>query len=204
MVDMHNQSIAPLSAARVFPLPANPAGSLLSQFMPGVAEQIGLASQEMPERVPYAVRDAINNGLNDVNTEKLIAVLQSMPRSEQTYTRHILHADLAGRFTVAALVWGHQQFSPVHAHHTWCAYRVLTGELTESHFEWDKMAQEAYLFNKVKRQAGQSVCGQAGLELIHRLGNANPQPAISIHVYGVDAEKISSHVNHVLSWSEKI
>ena len=78
------------------------------------------------------------------------------------------------------------------------------GVLTESHYEWDATQQKAYLFNKVKRQAGQSVSGNAGLELIHRLGNESAGRAISIHVYGVEAESISTHVNHLVPWSEKI
>jgi hypothetical protein len=77
------------------------------------------------------------------------------------------------------------------------------GTLTESHFEWDDTQQKAYLFNKVKRLAGQSVCGNAGLDLIHRLGNEAEQRAISIHVYGAAVEDISTHVNHVLPWAEK-
>ncbi len=159
---------------------------------------------DQADLVPYAVRQALNDGLAGGAAAKLADLLSSMPVSEQTYTRHILHADPKGRFTVVALIWGPQQFSPVHAHHTWCTYRVLAGELTESHYEWDRTAQQAYLFNKVIRSAGQSVCGHAGLELIHRLGNAGTQPAMSVHVYGMDSGRIATHVNRVLPWSEKI
>jgi hypothetical protein len=184
-------------------LAASPVGSLLEQCLPGLAGEIELACMGQADLVPYAVRQALNDGLADAqDAAQLGTLLGSMPRSEQTYTRHILHADPMGRFTVVALIWGAQQFSPVHAHHTWCAYRVLEGELTESHYEWDRTAQQAYLFNKVIRTAGQSVCGHAGMELIHRLGNSGCAPAVSIHVYGVDSGRVGSHVNRVLPWAE--
>ncbi len=190
------------------PTPTRPralrAQSLLARHLPATVEQIERACMDQADLVPYAVRQALNDGLAGGAAAKLADLLSSMPVSEQTYTRHILHADPKGRFTVVALIWGPQQFSPVHAHHTWCTYRVLAGELTESHYEWDRTAQQAYLFNKVIRSAGQSVCGHAGLELIHRLGNAGTQPAMSVHVYGMDSGRIATHVNRVLPWSEKI
>jgi predicted metal-dependent enzyme (double-stranded beta helix superfamily) len=176
---------------------------MLEQHLPGVVKQIEVACMGQADLIPYAVRQALNDGLGGCASEPLIAHLKGLPASEQTYTRHVLHADHAGRFTVVALVWQTQQFSPVHAHHSWCAYRVVAGELTESHYEWDRAQERAYLFNKVVRRAGESICGHAGLELIHRLGNAAGEPAISIHTYGVDAERISTHVNRILPWSEK-
>lgn len=183
---------------------ASRAQSLLALHLPGTVDEIERACMGQADLVPYAVRQALNDGLAGGAAAQLTAVINGMPTSEQSYTRHVLHADPKGRFTVVALVWGAQQFSPVHAHHTWCTYRVLSGELTESHYEWDRAAQQAYLFNKVIRCAGQSICGHAGLELIHRLGNAGTLPAISIHVYGMDAGRIATHVNRVLPWTEKI
>jgi len=185
-------------------LVATPMPSLLQQHLPAAATQIANACSGSTDLIAYRVRQALNEVLTSQATHQLLIAINARPVSAQTYTRHILHADPAGRFTVAALVWGPQQSSPVHAHHTWCAYRVLMGTLTESHFEWDAVQQKAYLFNKVKRQTGQSVCGKAGLDLIHRLGNESEQRAISIHTYGAAVENLSTHVNHVLPWAEKI
>jgi hypothetical protein len=84
---------------------------------------------------------------------------------------------------------------------------VLSGALTETHYAWDTAAGHAYPFNSFARSAGQSVCGHAGLELIHRLGNASyddPLPALSLHVYGVDSERVSSHVNRVLASMQRV
>lgn len=178
--------------------------SLLDQHLPSVSEDIVCALGGPADLVAYRVRQAINDGLTShSDMEKLLSVLRTKPQSDQSYTRHVLHADPGGRFTVVALVWGPTHSSPVHAHHTWCAYRIVEGALTESHYEWDSASQKAYLFNKVTREAGQSVCGNAGLASIHRLVNETSAPAISIHAYGVDVERISTHVNHIVPWSEK-
>ena len=40
------------------------------------------------------------------------------------YARHTIASDPAGRFTLLAIVWAPGQFSPPHAHETWCAYAV--------------------------------------------------------------------------------
>lgn len=46
--------------------------------------------------------------------------------------------------------------------------------------------------------AGDAVFSHAGLEQIHQLGNGDTEPAISIHVYGVDGERAGSHVNRLV------
>jgi hypothetical protein len=73
--------------------------------------------------------------------------------------------------------------------------------LFESHFEYDRSIERAYLFNRVKRAAGQSVCGHGGMDFIHRLHNDGDQTAVSIHVYGMDEARISSHVNRIMAVS---
>jgi len=48
------------------------------------------------------------------------------------------------------------------------------------------------------RTAGYGCFAQAGLDQIHRLGNAGVAPAISIHVYGVAWERIATDVNRMV------
>jgi len=113
------------------------------------------------------------------------------------YARHLLYADPLGRFSVVALVWLPGQRTPVHAHYTWCAYRVAEGALREDRYRWNPQRGEAELAETVGRTAGQTGCGHAGYEQIHRLGNAGQGPALSIHVYGIDAERVATHVNRL-------
>lgn len=160
--------------------------------------QIQLACCEQAVLTPQSVRKALDEALVGMTATELAHQILTLPRKSETYTRHILHADPKGRFTIVALVWEKGQASPVHAHFTWCAYKVLNGVLSESHFEWDRSAQQAKLTGEVERPSGQSVCGHAGLELIHQLGNRQEQPAVSIHVYGMDSDRIGTHVNRLL------
>jgi predicted metal-dependent enzyme (double-stranded beta helix superfamily) len=176
--------------------------SRLDQLVPGCSAALTQACRETPDLVPYRVRQALNRLLTPALVPTVVEGLLNLPRAEQGYTRHILHADLQGRFTVTALVWGPGQSSPVHAHYTWCAFRVLCGVLSETHYAWDAAAGHAYPINSIPRIAGQSVCGHAGLELIHRLGNTlqdTSVPAVSLHVYGIEAERVATHVNRVLA-----
>ena len=114
------------------------------------------------------------------------------------YARHVLYADPQGRFTILALVWSGGQFSPVHAHDTWCAYAVHHGALAETLFRFDGATAQAIPLRTETRRAGYGCFAGSGLEQIHRLGNAGLEPAISIHVYGVEAAQVCSHVNRVL------
>lgn len=187
-------------------LPAGADGALCR-----LGSQIQEVCQGASESIPQAVRQALDAVLADEGGSAVLSQVLSLPRAEQTYTRHILYADPAGQFTVVALVWGAGHCSPIHAHHTWCAYKVLSGTLTEAHFEWNHLTETARQVGHVQRQAGQSVAGHAGLDLIHSIGNtarALPMdtatantPAVSVHVYGMDQERIGTHVNRVVALS---
>ncbi|WP_372432926.1 cysteine dioxygenase [Bordetella pseudohinzii] len=111
------------------------------------------------------------------------------------YTRHIAYADPQGRFTIAYLIWRQGQFSPVHGHKTWCTYRVLQGQLSESHFRWNAQTGQAEPTGGKLRRPGEIVTAMPGLQQIHRLGNAQAQTAISLHIYGVPQADIATGVN---------
>lgn len=115
-----------------------------------------------------------------------------------SYARHVLHADPAGRYTILSLVWAPGQGSPVHAHRTWCAYAVRSGPLTETLFRFEERTGEAFPLRTAQRHAGYGTYGEAGPEQVHRLVNAGDGLACSIHVYGVDAARICTGVNRVL------
>jgi predicted metal-dependent enzyme (double-stranded beta helix superfamily) len=114
------------------------------------------------------------------------------------YARHTLYADPAGRFTILSLVWGPGQFSPPHAHAVWCAYAVVDRTLTETLYRFDAARQKAVALGATARDPGYACFAQAGLDQIHRLGNAGSEPAISLHVYGVESERVCTHVNRLV------
>jgi predicted metal-dependent enzyme (double-stranded beta helix superfamily) len=182
-----------------------PAAALASS-----APSLGRAAPASGIRQLAAEVTAACDGTPDRMVERVIAALQAaaadpiLLRTDQclvcrdSYARHVLHADPQGRFTILALVWSGGQFSPVHAHDTWCVYAVHRGALTETLFRFDAGAAQAAPLRTEIRRAGYGCFARSGLEQIHRLGNAGLEPAISIHVYGVAAVQVCSHVNRVL------
>lgn len=119
------------------------------------------------------------------------------------YARHTIAGDPAGRFTLLSIVWGPGQFSPPHAHDTWCAYAVAENTLTETLYDFDERSGKAVASTVAAREPGYACFAPAGLEQIHRLGNAGAVPAISIHCYGVDGSRIATHVNRLMDVAER-
>ncbi len=130
-------------------------------------------------------------------------MLQNLPAElrggrAESYSRHIAYADPHGAFTMAYLIWRPGQFSPVHGHNTWCTYQVLQGELTETHYRWDQESAIAQACGTVIRRPGDIVTATQGLRQIHRLGNAGPDIAVSLHIYGVARDDLCTGVNHLV------
>ncbi|HSO05961.1 MAG TPA: cysteine dioxygenase family protein [Pelomicrobium sp.] len=111
------------------------------------------------------------------------------------YTRHVLYADPDGRFTIVSLVWEAGQASPVHAHDTWCGYAVLEGALVERGFR-DAGDRAAVALTESLRPPGSTVFDPGGYA-IHQLVNPGDSRCISVHVYGVGADRVATAVNRV-------
>jgi predicted metal-dependent enzyme (double-stranded beta helix superfamily) len=105
-------------------------------------------------------------------------------------------ANRIGLFSILAIAWGPGQGSPVHAHHTWCAVGVHAGELTESHYRLAPGNPHPVEVRCTTRGPGDT-CFDGGREGIHRIVNRSDRLAISIHVYGVGADRIVTGVNRV-------
>jgi predicted metal-dependent enzyme (double-stranded beta helix superfamily) len=119
------------------------------------------------------------------------------------YARHTIASDPAGRFTLLSIVWAEGQFSPPHAHDAWCAYAVAENALTETLYEFDPRSRKAVASGVSLRESGYACFAPAGLEQIHRLGNASGVGAISIHAYGVEGSRVGTHVNRLMDVAER-
>jgi predicted metal-dependent enzyme (double-stranded beta helix superfamily) len=171
--------------------------SLLALPHPGIAtlaSEIATACNEPLTAMGARIKAALARAALDPD---LLAPEQRVAQSG-CYARHVLHSDAAGRFTILAIVWAQGQFSPPHAHHTWCGYAVYEYPLDEQLFRFDPAQSKAELVRTEVRRPGYSCFAGAGLDQIHRLGNSGPKPAISIHAYGVERECIATHVNRVV------
>ena len=149
----------------------------------------------MGERIAHALRVAA--AMPDLLTEELRA-----PRAG-CYARHTIAADPAGRFTLLSIVWAPGQFSPPHAHDTWCAYAVAENPLTETLYAFDAQSGKAIAGGTALREPGYACFAPAGLEQIHRLGNASTVSAVSIHAYGVEGSRVGTHVNRPMDVAER-
>jgi len=124
--------------------------------------------------------------------------LEARRAQPNSYARHLMHADPEGRFSIVALAWGPGQFSPVHAHHTWCAYAVIGGTLTETTYQYDSQSGLATPYATEQLAFGASRFEYAGLTAVHKLGNAGDNVAVSLHIYGIDGPRIATHVNRLV------
>ena len=112
------------------------------------------------------------------------------------YARHVLYGDPGGRFSILSIVWAPGQMSPIHAHHTWCGVAVYLGTLTETFFQDEAAGAMPVPVRSVRREAG-TLSFDPPLTGIHRITNEGRENAISIHVYGLGREQITTGVNRV-------
>jgi predicted metal-dependent enzyme (double-stranded beta helix superfamily) len=167
----------------------------LAALMAEIGEACDGPASLMGDRLAAALRSAAAN-------PTLLAPERRAPRPD-CYARHVIASDPAGRFTLLSIVWAPGQFSPPHAHDTWCAYAVVDNALTETLFEFDAVSDKAVSSGVSLRQPGYACFAPAGLEQIHRLGNAGDVPAISLHAYGVERARVGTHVNRLVNVGER-
>ncbi|ARP89598.1 hypothetical protein CAL14_04285 [Bordetella genomosp. 9] len=166
---------------------------------PGLAplREAILAGRDLPQ--PAMLATLAEGVARSDPMQALAAATAPAARPAQGYSRHVAYADPDGLFTIVYLVWPPRQFSPVHGHHTWCAYRVVKGELAETLYRWDAASGCARPWRRQTRRQGDIVTAGPGLEQIHRLGNAGDETAVSLHVYGVGERAIATGVNRIVS-----
>jgi predicted metal-dependent enzyme (double-stranded beta helix superfamily) len=116
--------------------------------------------------------------------------------SHDNYARHLLYGDPAGRYSILAIVWDHGQMSPVHGHHCWCAVGVYDGLLTETRYRENGAGGPLAPVQVTRRGAGSSSFDPAA-SAIHRIANDSGALAVSLHVYGVGKDRISTGVNRI-------
>jgi predicted metal-dependent enzyme (double-stranded beta helix superfamily) len=183
----HVELLAPLPARR--PQATHPVAPVLARLI----DEIDTACADgamMGERIVAALGQAA--------AQKHLLTAEQRALQAGCYARHPIYGDPAGRFTIIAIVWGPGQFSPIHAHHAWCAYAVCEGTLQETLYAWDSKRGRAWAACTGTRSPGYGCYAHAGLDQIHRLGNPGLEPAISLHVYGVERERVGTHVNRVV------
>jgi predicted metal-dependent enzyme (double-stranded beta helix superfamily) len=111
------------------------------------------------------------------------------------YMRHLIYVDPDDAFVITAITWLPGQASPVHGHYVWCAFGIAEGELTEERFRAPGAVLEP-LGSKVLR-AGDLAELDLGGPIYHRVSNRTGRPLVSLHVYGVSADRLTTGINRL-------
>jgi len=111
------------------------------------------------------------------------------------YMRHLVYVDPEDEFVITAITWLPGQKSPVHGHFVWCAYGIAEGELTEERFRAPGALLEQ-LGTTVLR-AGELAELDLGGPLYHRVSNRSAKPLVTLHVYGVAADRLTTGINRL-------
>jgi len=108
------------------------------------------------------------------------------------YMRHILYVDAADRFVITAITWLPGQVSPVHGHQVWCLYGVAEGTLTEEQFDAALKPAKISAYER-----GQVADRDLDCTVIHRVSNRSARPVVSLHLYGVAPENLTTGINRI-------
>jgi len=111
------------------------------------------------------------------------------------YMRHVLYVDPEDAFVITAITWLPGQVSPVHGHQVWCAYGIVEGERTEEQFrqtggKLDPLKSTVY-------RAGEIAERDLECRTIHRVSNRSRGTLVSLHVYGVSADRLTTGINRI-------
>jgi predicted metal-dependent enzyme (double-stranded beta helix superfamily) len=104
---------------------------------------------------------------------------------------HRLHVEPDGSFSLLAIVWRRGQWTRIHDHVTWCVFAGLQGEVTEERYRFDATSETLVTARRRSCTAGTVRCELPPGD-IHRLGNPDSDPAITLHVYGTDVDRLGS------------
>ncbi len=107
--------------------------------------------------------------------------------------RHLLYIDPDDAFVISAITWLPGQASAVHGHQVWCVFGVAEGDLTEEQF-----SEAGEPRQKVIYRAGQLADRDLSQQMVHRVSNRGIARVVSLHLYGVGANKLTTGINRVL------
>jgi predicted metal-dependent enzyme (double-stranded beta helix superfamily) len=150
--------------------------------------RLARAAREMPSNdCAEALREAIQN----------TAWLRAEHRvgDPTRYMRHVLYVDPDGAFVMTAITWLPGQVSPLHGHQVWCAFGVAEGDLTEESFRHTN--GKLSLVKTQTYRPGDVAERDLDCKAIHRVSNRSRGTIVSLHLYGVSAERLTTGINRL-------
>lgn len=114
-----------------------------------------------------------------------------------SYRRHLLYADPAGRFTILSVVWRPGDGTPIHGHTAWGAVGVYEGRVRIASYDYDGVRPPT-LRSEDDCDPGAVCHVSAGTDRPHRVSNEAAAAAITIHTYGRDLRDDPAKINILL------
>ena len=111
------------------------------------------------------------------------------------YRQQILHVELDGSFSIAALIWLPGQSTPVHDHVSWCVVGVYKGCESETKYRLAGEGDDRRLI-----EIGRARNEQGSTDVlvppgdVHCVANGGDDVAVSIHVYGADLHALGCSI----------
>ena len=141
-----------------------------------------------PGGMADALRDAVGKDRSWLRPEHRVG-------DPSHYMRHLLYVDSDNEFVITAITWLPGQQSPVHGHYVWCAYGVAEGELTEETFRAPGAMLEPLGSKTI--HAGELADLDLGGPMYHRVSNGTQRPLVTLHLYGVSADQLTTGINRI-------
>jgi 3-mercaptopropionate dioxygenase len=170
-------------------MPSSAPGSLLDGLIQEVRNAHGAHGQDTDRAQAIAL--ALQPFLGD---PRLLDAEQREPGS-QSYRQHVLYVDPSGAFSIVSLVWSPGQGTSVHDHVAWCVIGVHEGLEREISYRLVETGTDRFLEPLTESLAGVGeVSWLTPPGDIHRVENGGREPAISIHVYGLDIRPVGTSI----------
>ena len=156
----------------------------------------GIVRETPAADVPRRVADLLPPLLDDPD---LLTDEHRMTPAEG-YARHDVFLCPADAFSVLAVVWPPGISTPIHDHATWCAFGVYEGTIRDTHYVPAGVSGDcplAEVHRVFERQPGDIAHLPVASPNIHCVHNPTDKPAISIHIYGGNAQKLGPNVEKI-------
>jgi predicted metal-dependent enzyme (double-stranded beta helix superfamily) len=165
----------------------NPIHPLLTPLA-HVAKQLATARNEQSgSRLSQTLRLALRQSKTWLRPEHRVG-------DPNAYMRHLLYTDPEGHFIISVITWLPGQQSQVHGHRVWCAFGVVEGEMTEEQF---MLSPGVMPLKTTVLKAGELADQDLEGKIVHRVSNKGSVPLVSLHLYGVSADKVTTGINRV-------
>ena len=110
------------------------------------------------------------------------------------YMRHLLYIDPSDAFVITAITWLPGQLSAIHGHQVWCMFGVAEGDLTEEQFDGGLKLRQ-----KIVYRPGDLARADLDQQGVHRVSNRGISRVVSLHLYGVSADQLTTGINRMVS-----